>query len=280
MVSSYKAASDIEVLTSNFPIPGFGLVPDQRVRHQGLGADPGRHRNGRGERRVHGRAAVGHRSRRSAVDLAHAYGLRPHRQPEPAARREPADPGDHDVSGRRHHEPAPPRCRWTGSIFVNPGQKITLGDRTLTAVKPPAFDNPSTTGFHDETSGAFFSSDCFGALLSDRAAERRRPLRTGPAGGPGLLGDGRLAVAAQGGPGRVREGARRHPQDGADDGPEQPPARGPGRHDRAAARLAGRRPGCSAVRRAGSGGTRADAQADDGGISPDFLISLAPQMQR
>ena len=27
MVHSYKAASDIEVLTSNFPIPGYGLVP-------------------------------------------------------------------------------------------------------------------------------------------------------------------------------------------------------------------------------------------------------------
>ena len=28
------------------------------------------------------------------------------------------------------------------------------------------FDNPSTTGFYDDRSGAFFSSDCFGALLS------------------------------------------------------------------------------------------------------------------
>ena len=49
--------------------------------------------------------------------------------------------------------------------LVNPGQSITVGERTLTAVKPPAFDNPSTTGFHDDRSGAFFSSDCFGALL-------------------------------------------------------------------------------------------------------------------
>ncbi len=50
--------------------------------------------------------------------------------------------------------------------LVNPGQKVTLGGRTLTAVKPPAYDNPSTTGFYDEKSGALFSSDCFGALLS------------------------------------------------------------------------------------------------------------------
>ena len=27
MVHSYEAAPDIEVLTSNFPIPGYGLVP-------------------------------------------------------------------------------------------------------------------------------------------------------------------------------------------------------------------------------------------------------------
>src|SRR5690606_29869244 len=32
---------------------------------------------------------------------------------------------------------------------------------------PPVFDNPSTTGFVDHGSGLLFSSDCFGALLSD-----------------------------------------------------------------------------------------------------------------
>ncbi|MCG7755016.1 MBL fold metallo-hydrolase, partial [Flavihumibacter cheonanensis] len=35
-------------------------------------------------------------------------------------------------------------------FLVNPGQDITVGDRTLTAVKPPVFDNPSTTGFYDQ----------------------------------------------------------------------------------------------------------------------------------
>src|SRR5262245_58775098 len=51
--------------------------------------------------------------------------------------------------------------------FVNPGESITLADRTLTAVKPPAFDNPITVGFHDNRTNAFFSADCFGALLAD-----------------------------------------------------------------------------------------------------------------
>jgi hypothetical protein len=50
--------------------------------------------------------------------------------------------------------------------FVNPGETITLVDRTLTAVKPPAFDNPITVGFHDDRTNALFSADCFGALLS------------------------------------------------------------------------------------------------------------------
>ena len=56
--------------------------------------------------------------------------------------------------------------------FVNPGETITLADRTLTAVKPPAFDNPITVGFHDDRTNAFFSADCFGALLPDGLPDR------------------------------------------------------------------------------------------------------------
>ena len=55
--------------------------------------------------------------------------------------------------------------------LVNPGQTVDVGDRTLTAVRPPAFDNPITTGLRDERSGILFSSDCFGALL-DEVPER------------------------------------------------------------------------------------------------------------
>jgi flavorubredoxin len=50
--------------------------------------------------------------------------------------------------------------------FLNPGQCIDLGDRTLTAVKPPVYDAPETTGLYDSKSGAFFSSDCFGAVVA------------------------------------------------------------------------------------------------------------------
>lgn len=50
--------------------------------------------------------------------------------------------------------------------LVNPGQTISVGDRRLTAVRPPTYDNPITTGFVDDRTGVLFSSDCFGALLS------------------------------------------------------------------------------------------------------------------
>jgi len=49
--------------------------------------------------------------------------------------------------------------------FLNPGETLDVGDRQLVAVKPPAFDNPATTGFFDTKSKALFSSDCFGALV-------------------------------------------------------------------------------------------------------------------
>jgi hypothetical protein len=49
--------------------------------------------------------------------------------------------------------------------LINPGQSIQIGDRTLTAIRPPVFDNPITTGFVDGSTRTLFSSDCFGALL-------------------------------------------------------------------------------------------------------------------
>lgn len=51
--------------------------------------------------------------------------------------------------------------------LVNPGQSVVLGDRRLTAIKPPVYDNPITTGFVDDRTGILFSSDCFGALLPE-----------------------------------------------------------------------------------------------------------------
>lgn len=55
--------------------------------------------------------------------------------------------------------------------FLNPGQQLDLGDRKLTAVVPPTFDSPSTTGCYDSKSGSFFCADYFGAVLAKPANE-------------------------------------------------------------------------------------------------------------
>jgi hypothetical protein len=51
--------------------------------------------------------------------------------------------------------------------LLNPGQSINIGDRTITAIKPPLYDAAETTGFYDPKSAGFFCSDCFGALMSE-----------------------------------------------------------------------------------------------------------------
>jgi flavorubredoxin len=53
--------------------------------------------------------------------------------------------------------------------FLNPGESLDIGDRTLTAVKPPTFDNPATTGLYESKSRAFLSSDSFGGMLQEPA---------------------------------------------------------------------------------------------------------------
>jgi glyoxylase-like metal-dependent hydrolase (beta-lactamase superfamily II) len=51
-------------------------------------------------------------------------------------------------------------------FLLNPGQTLDLGDRTITAFRPPVFDSPATTGFHDSRTGSCFTSDCFGAPVA------------------------------------------------------------------------------------------------------------------
>jgi len=57
--------------------------------------------------------------------------------------------------------------------FLNPGEGLDVGDRTLNAIRPPTFDNPSTTAFVDSKSRALFSSDSFGALLPEMVDDAR-----------------------------------------------------------------------------------------------------------
>jgi flavorubredoxin len=52
--------------------------------------------------------------------------------------------------------------------WLNSGDTISVGDRKLTAVRPPLFDNPTTIGIYDNKSQAFFSADCFGAIIPSK----------------------------------------------------------------------------------------------------------------
>ncbi len=164
MVTTYKATTDIDVLTSNFPIPGFGLIPiNAFVLH---GPEPVLVDSGavvESDEFMSALQSVIDPSDLKWIWLTHT---------------------DFDHIGTLHQLLTEnPGLRvittflgvgiMTTSVplpmnrvhLLNPGQAVTVGDRTLTAVKPPVFDNPSTTGFRDHKSGAFFSSDCFGALL-------------------------------------------------------------------------------------------------------------------
>lgn len=51
-------------------------------------------------------------------------------------------------------------------FLLNPGQSFDLGDRQLTAFRPPVYDSPATTGFYDQSTGTCFTSDCFGAPMA------------------------------------------------------------------------------------------------------------------
>lgn len=57
--------------------------------------------------------------------------------------------------------------------IVNPGDDIHVGDRVLHAIRPPLYDSPGTLGFLDNRTGAYVSSDCFGAPLPPDLAVAR-----------------------------------------------------------------------------------------------------------
>jgi glyoxylase-like metal-dependent hydrolase (beta-lactamase superfamily II) len=55
--------------------------------------------------------------------------------------------------------------------WLNHGDGISVGDRKLTAIRPPLFDNPTTIGIYDDKSDIFFSADCFGAIIPTLAQD-------------------------------------------------------------------------------------------------------------
>jgi len=50
---------------------------------------------------------------------------------------------------------------------IRPGDRLDVGDRTLTAVQPPLYDNPMSTGLVDGQTGSLFSVDSFGGIIPE-----------------------------------------------------------------------------------------------------------------
>jgi flavorubredoxin len=172
-MKTYKAAPDTHVITSNLPLPGLGCVPINAFVIDG--AEPVLVDTGAV---VQSEAFL--KVLRSVIDpSALAWIWLTHT--------------DADHVGSLHQLLAEnPRLRVATTFLgvgimglfaplpmdrvylVNPGETLKLRDRTLTAYRPPVFDNPSTTGLFDDKSRILFSSDCFGAALADppeRAAD-------------------------------------------------------------------------------------------------------------
>jgi flavorubredoxin len=51
--------------------------------------------------------------------------------------------------------------------FLNDGESLDIGDRTITAIRPPLYDSSATRGFWDPKNELYFAADCFGAVLRD-----------------------------------------------------------------------------------------------------------------
>jgi flavorubredoxin len=165
---TYKAADNIDVISANFPFPGYGIVPNNAfVLH---GNEPILVDTGAGVHRAAFMEVL-----RTIIDVAALRWIwLTHPDPDHIG-------SLHELLRENPHlrvittflsvgilsasEPLP----MDRVYLLNVGERLDLGDRSLFAFKPPAFDNAATTGFFEEKSGALFSSDCFGALLSEPA---------------------------------------------------------------------------------------------------------------
>ena len=168
MDKPYKAMSDVEVLSAHFPVPGAGFLPvnsfvikakEPVLIDTGMGVDS--------DEFMKALESVIDPQDLKWVWLTH-------------------DDADHTGNLQKVLEASPNARLVAYSLAVlrmstawqipmdrvywlNPGESIIMGDRKMTAVRPPLFDNPTTIGVYDHKSEAFFSADCFGAIIPSPA---------------------------------------------------------------------------------------------------------------
>jgi glyoxylase-like metal-dependent hydrolase (beta-lactamase superfamily II) len=166
MDAPYQAAPDVHVLPVNLPIPGVGVLPvnayllmaeEPVLIDTGIGVD--------GDDFIAAVSSIIDPQELKWVWLTH-------------------DDADHTGNIQRIMELAPNAKLVTQGFSalrmglwwpvpmervhaIRFGDEIHVGDRALTAVAPPLFDNPTSTGVLDRSTGAFFSVDAFGAILPE-----------------------------------------------------------------------------------------------------------------
>jgi len=168
MDKPYKAMPDIEVLPSHFPIPGMGFLPINAFVIKA--AEPVLVDTGMGIESDEFMKAL-----KTIIDpQALRWVWLTH------------DDADHTGSIQKVLEEAPKARLVANSLAVlrmstawavpmhrvywlNSGDSISAGDRKLTAVRPPLFDNPTAIGIYDSKSEALFSVDCFGGIIPSQA---------------------------------------------------------------------------------------------------------------
>ena len=182
MDAPYQAAPDVHVLPVNMPIPGIGVLPvnayvllaeEPVLIDTGIGID--------GDEFLAALSNIVEPSALRWVWLTH-------------------DDADHTGSIQRVMEAAPQArlvthgfsalrmSTWWPVPFdrvqaIRPGDRLSVGDRTLRAVAPPLFDNPMSTGLLDEATGSLFTVDSFGALLPEATTDASEVPHDALAGG-------------------------------------------------------------------------------------------------
>jgi glyoxylase-like metal-dependent hydrolase (beta-lactamase superfamily II) len=166
MDAPYQGAPDVHVFPVNLPLPGVGVLPinayllmaeEPVLIDTGIGVDT--------DDFIDAVSTVVDLDQLKWIWLTH-------------------DDADHTGSIRRVMELAPNARLVTHGMSamrmstwwpvpldrvhaIRAGDDLHVGDRTLTAVAPPLFDNPMSIGLLDRSTGALFSVDAFGAILPE-----------------------------------------------------------------------------------------------------------------